>query len=325
MMLLRKILHKINGLKFSKEYLCFPCESIRDFLYAYLVSGSKVIKDITKQHAFVGYKPLLFSISGIHPSGEDLPHRIRVVFTNSFFHPNDSMEKKDALATLTMERTARQFTGSLPIALYEGKKGTHRFLSSFHQWALDLENWFANRKPGNVYLPGNNYRQVQIAYSLPRNISLITVGGLNKYNLFPTDLHGQADEQHYIISLRKEGKAAKQVQESGNIVLTQVSSGFFKTAYALGKNHMKELQEKAALPFDSQNSSFLKLPLPPEAILYRELELLESTDHGIHRLFLFRVLCMQRLRDAGDTLCHIHNVYASWRVNHGLAGNYLTP
>ena len=63
------------------------------------------------------------------------------------------------------------------------------------------------------FLPDNLYKQVQIAYSIPRNISLITVGQNDRFNLFPTDLHGPVNEDHYIISLRHEGKACQQVMK----------------------------------------------------------------------------------------------------------------
>jgi hypothetical protein len=37
------------------------------------------------------------------------------------------------------------------------------------------------------------------------------------YNLFPTDLHGQPDDEHYVISLRHEGIACQQVLQTRKI------------------------------------------------------------------------------------------------------------
>ena len=180
-----------------------------------------------------------------------------------------------------------------------------------------------NKKKGNVFLYDNLYKQVQIAYSLPRNISLITVSENNQYNLFPTDLHGQVDDQHYIISLRHEGKASGQVERTGKILITEMDSQFYKTVYALGKNHTQEMKSNENFPFSDTVSAHLLLPLPKMALYYRELELVNSFMYGIHRLFLFKILYRQQVRGKPSTLVHIHNVYASWRYNNRLPGNYL--
>ncbi|MEI9943390.1 MAG: hypothetical protein WDN26_04150 [Chitinophagaceae bacterium] len=73
---------------------------------------------------------------------------------------------------------------------YEALKGNHHFVSGFHQSMAAISNMLYNKKPGNVFLKGNLFSQVQIAYSVPRNISLVTLGENELYNLFPTDLHG---------------------------------------------------------------------------------------------------------------------------------------
>ena len=71
------------------------------------------------------------------------------------------------------------------------------------------------------------------------------------------------------------------------------------------------------------HSTTLKLPLPQHTLFYRELELMESFVHGIHKLFLFKIVSAKMAEDEPATLAHIHNVYATWRYNKGLPGNYL--
>src|SRR5206468_7751300 len=105
----------------------------------------------------------------------------------------------------------------------------HHFLSSFHQYIIGLNNKLYNKKPGNVFLNDNLYKQVQIAYAIPRIISLITVSDEKFYNLFPTDLRGPVNEQYYVSSLRHEGKACRQVETAGRIVISQVDCRFYKT------------------------------------------------------------------------------------------------
>ena len=328
MKLVKKILHRLNGLYYPQEYLCFARETFENPLQAYLVDGppgtvkKKVIKDITKLHSFTGYSPLIISLpSSAIPSVSS--STINIAFANQSLPPNALIPKKDAIAFLSLKKIKEQQAGDEMISHYEGVRARHRFISAFHQLIIRLNNRLYNKIPGNVFLPGNLYTQVQVAYSLPRIISLVTIKKNGAFNLFPTDLHGPVNDDHYIISLRQKGKACEQVLTTGSILLTQLHSDFYQTAYALGKNHMREMKGKENFPFSREVSAHLQLPLPKSALFYRELELQDSFIHGIHRLMLFKTLYSQQVQDAPSTLAHIHNTYATWRHNKGLAGNYL--
>lgn len=318
MALTKRILTKLNGLHYPQEYLCLAKGSFQQPLHVYLVSNYQIIKDITNQHCFVGYSPLVFALSGA-----EWPASLLLVFSQQTLVPNDIFSKKDALAILYLKQVRKQVSEEGQIYYYEGDRITHRFLTGFHQFINNLYNQWFNKKPGNVYLPGNLYKQVQVAYAVPRIISLITVGDNNLFNLFPTDLHGQPDEKHYIISLRTGGKACEQVEKSGKLLLSQVHGQAYKMVYSLGKNHMQELKPKEKFPFTQSVSTNFKWPLPEYALSYHELTLLESFTHGIHKIMLFKIVFQQRLQPQTDTLAHIHNSYATWRYQNGLPGNYL--
>jgi hypothetical protein len=323
MKLLKKILNRLNGLHYPQEYLCFAQESFEKPLHAYLIEDGKIMKDITKLHSFAGYCPLIFAL--LSPETADRQaEQIQIAFTRDVQETNEDFLKKEAVALLTMKKIKAQPVGDeTSLLYYEGVKGSHRFISPFHQFIFQLHNRLYHKRPGNIFLPGNLYKQVQIAYSLPRNISMITVGKNNLFNLFPTDLHGPVNEEYYIISLRHDGKACRQVIDTCNILLSEVKSDFYKIAYALGKNHMQKMKEKENYPFSSDTSASLKLPLPVSAFSYRELELKDSFIHGIHRVMLFKTIFRKRSQDVPATLSHIHNVYATWRQNNHLPGNYL--
>ena len=323
MKLVNKILNKLNGLYYPQEYLCLAKESLQDTLYAWLVCKGQVTKDITKLHLFVGYSPLIFALPSLKEIDQDQLTNVDILFTNKILHQNEILSRKDAIAVLQLKKIKEQIADDDTISYFEGLEGEHRFLSPFHQWIIGLNNRLTNKKAGNIFLHDNLYKQVQIAYSIPRNISLITVRENDGYNVFPTDLHGQIDNQHYIISLRHDGKACQQVSQTRKILITQIHSQFFKTAYALGKNHMRNYREKENFPFSSSISANLQLPLPESAIFYRELEFKDSFIYGIHRLFLFRILSWQEVQQNPSTLAHVHNVYATWRHNNKMTGNYL--
>ena len=225
MNLVRKILNKFNGLYYPQEYLCLDKGSFQDCLHAYIVSDNLVAKDITSHHLFTGYSPLIFTFASSDNFSFPKTENVKIVFSQRQFQPNDLIQVKDAIATLYLQKIHKQSFCN-EFYYYKGIKGQHHFISSFHQFILQLQNSFFNNKQGNVYLQGNLLKQVQIAYSLPRIISLITVKYSDLYNLFPTDLHGQINDGHYIISLRKDGKAAKQVETTKKILLTCVGDVF---------------------------------------------------------------------------------------------------
>jgi hypothetical protein len=233
------------------------------------------------------------------------------------------LEKKDAVARLFLKLIKRQPVNNSTIFYYEGVKGENRFLSAFQQSIIDLNNRLFNKKEGNIFLAGNLYCQVQIAYAVPRVISLVSIKAGDLYNLFPSDLHGPVNDQYYILSLRHQGKACKQVETAGRVVISQMNCAAYKTVYSLGKNHMQELKPKNNFPFGNGSSLLFQFPLPKSALQYRELELLESFAHGIHKLLLFKIASQQVVQDAPVTLAHVHNCYASWRYNQGIPSNFL--
>lgn len=321
MRLVKKVLNKLNGLHYQQEYLCFSKEALAQPLHVYLAAEGKIIKDITDQHLFTGYNPLIIALPG--ESNSYRLSNITIIFTQKAFSPNDFFDQKAALATLSLRLVNTFSTGACIVYFFEGIKGRHRFIHPFYQHVIGLNNRLYNRKKGNVFLHDNLYKQVQIAYSVPRIISLITVGNGDLYNVFPTDLHGPVNNEYYIGSLRYNGKACRQVEQSGRILVTEVNSAFYKAAYLLGKNHMQELKTKESFPLSNSVSRNFRLPVPLSALRYRELELLDSFTHGIHRLFVFKTISFQQVEDSPATLAHIHNVYATWRYNQHLPGNYL--
>jgi hypothetical protein len=322
MQLLQKLLQKLNGLHYTQEYLCLAKESFQDPLHAYLVHDEKVINDVTNLHLFTGYSPLIFTLASSSFNGDE-PLTIKIAFSQHSFQPNDFFKKRDALAMLSLRLVKRQAIDGNGVCYYEGTKGEHHFLSFFHQFMISLNNRFYNKKAGNVFLRENLYKQVQIAYSIPRIISLITVADGNLYNLFPTDLHGPVNDRYYVSSLRRGGKAYTQVEHAGKIVISEVHSDIYKTVYTLGKNHMQELKSKENFFFSKSLSKVFSLPLPRCVLYYRELELIEAFDYGIHKFLLYKIVSAVPVNEAQSTLAHIHNSYATWRKRKGLAGNYL--
>jgi hypothetical protein len=318
---MKKILGKFNGLHYRQEYLCLAKESFQNPIQAYFVKGAQIIKDITNEHLFTGYSPLILTLTS--SVLKEPFSNIEIVFSQSSLQPNDLFTERDALGRLSLRLIQKQRLDNNELYYYEGVRGQHHFLSLFHQYMVGLNNQLYNRKKGNVFLNNDLYKQVQIAYSIPRIISLVTVGSSGSYNLFPTDLHGPVNERYYVSSLRHGGEACKQVEDAGRIVISQVHSEACKTVYGLGKNHMQKLKPKENFLFSESLSEVFRLPLPKSLLSYRELELVESFEHGIHKLLLYKTAASQAVNKDLSTLAHIHNCYATWRYHKGLPGNYL--
>jgi hypothetical protein len=71
---------------------------------------------------------------------------------------------------------------------------------------------FRRHQANSVNLPGNQKDQVKIAYSMPREISLVTLSNGKLMNWSP-DLHGTVSRNTYVCSLRLGGLANQQVEK----------------------------------------------------------------------------------------------------------------
>jgi flavin reductase (DIM6/NTAB) family NADH-FMN oxidoreductase RutF len=339
----KKITKRLEGLHYPQEYLCVSNESFQLPLRASLIGKDNLITDITNHHAFTGYCPVIFALSSTYYEGSS--EKITIFFSQDridetrFFSQDRIAETgtvshnpiantgsflpKSAIAKLELEKIKSIQTGDGDVRFYEGVNGEHHFTSFIAQAAGQLYNRLYNNKPGNVFLAGNLYKQVQIAYSLPRKISLITVGKNGLFNLFPTDLHGQVSANYYIISLRHGGQACAQVEALKKIVLSDMNAAAFKMVYSLGKNHMQPLKEANVFPFSAQVSNGFQLPIPKDSMSYKELQLESSFDAGIHRIFLFTIMNFVQVSSSLQTLAHIHNTYATWRFKQGIQNSFL--
>ena len=318
MKFVRTLLNRFNGLHYRQEYLCLALENFKTPLHLYTVTDGKLLDEITRHHVFVGYCPVIFALPRVYGETD----RLHFVFSQSSVTENEVFQKKDVLAELFLEKIFEsKINGGL--FFFRAVHGSHRFLPSINQFVINLNNSLFNKRTGNVFLKGNLLKQVQVAYSMPRKICLISTGKNGLYNLFPTDLHGKVNEQLYVISLRHEGMACRQVMDIGRLVLSDMKADAYKKVYSLGKNHMQPLKERHAFDFSPADSAVFHLPLPHQAVAYKELELADSFTEGIHRLLIFRIVKEVKLTADPATLAHIHCACATWRENNGLKGNYL--
>ena len=322
-----KIKKLLFGTDPTAEYLCTGLEKFTDAFRVFLTTKEpSTVLEVSNSHLFLGYKPMVIAIpiENDHENikGISMAKEICLSFNQSEFKQDHLRNKFSAdrasVARLFLKKIGQKKFGSISVFIFEGERGEHRLLSSFHQFTNHLYQKFKNKGSNNVGLPGNLYEQVRIAYSVPRIISVISLGLNARYNMFPTDLHGVINKGYYVSSLRKTGKACEQVEEIKKIVLSNVSTSYSHDAYLMGKNHMQDLKPIDSFKVSQTNSEMFSNPLPPDTLSYRELELVDTFDVGIHRLLFYKIVNHKILHEGGFTLSHIHMYCEMWRRKNGI-------
>ncbi len=319
----------ITGISIPQEYICTCLEDFSAPLSVTLsYAGVKEHKDVTHTHLFLGYKPLVIGFIE-EVAGQNLydPSTICLSFHNETFVANSSWDDfildERSVAKLKLRKLSEEWNlGSKRVLFYEGIKGVHHFLNFFNQFINRQREKFKRSVSGNVNLPGNLLDQVRIAYSVPRIISIISVGDGEMINLFPTDLHGPVGDDFYLSSLRMGGKANEQVEQFSRIVISEVDVSKYKEVYALGKNHTKNLSERASFNILTETSESFHISLPQGVLRYRELRRIKSFDCGIHRIHSFEVVNKHSFKNH-STLSHIHQYFAQWRFDNGVSTQML--
>ena len=331
-MLKKRIKKWLLGTDLIQEYICVGMETFTEIFKIVLSFPTNSTSiDVSKTHVFLGYKPLIVGISfnkceqgygALASSGE-----VCLSFNSSPFKEEIQKNKfkldKKNIAQLFLKKIIEKDFDDTSFFIYQGVKGKHQFLSPFHQFTNQLLNSLKRKGSNNIGLPGNLYEQVRIAYSVPRIISVISLGSGNQYNMFPTDLHGSINNDLYVSSLRHEGEACKQVMEIKRITISTVSIDSFRDTYALGKNHMHPLKPLEAFKINAIQSEQFNYPLPKEILSYKEMELIDTIDIGIHRLLFYKIINNKVLNRESSTLSHIHQYCQVWREKQGIKTEVL--
>ncbi len=317
----------MTGLSISQEYICLDLAKHECSLSVYLSALANSF-DVTGCHLFLGYKPLIIGIPLATASEEYQAlkglDQIQLTFKTNESFPNVLGTNPTVLAKLDLKMIDIKTLGECVISFYEGTCGNHSFLNFINQFINRQRDNRRKSNAGNINLIGNLYDQVRIAYSVPRIISVITVGEGELFNMFPTDLHGPVGKKFYISSLRIGGRANNQVEKIKRVVISQVGASAYKQVYLLGKNHMQDLRHVTNFSVVKERSETYNFPLPEAVTQYNELKRIDSFDYGIHRIHLYEVVNFKRLREDSSILAHIHQYYAQWRVDRRLPTQMLT-
>ncbi|CAN5909392.1 hypothetical protein BH11BAC7_BH11BAC7_05680 [soil metagenome] len=304
---MKSILKKLLlGITHPQEYICAAAGTISAGLDCYALVNDKRI-NVTDSLLFLGYRPLVMAWVTTEFEGRELV----LQFVRK--------DNKALVATLKLKPAEKFPLEEKTIFLFKGIGSSQKLESRFHQFMFRWYERFRPKQNGNIDLDPELYNQVKIAYSIPREIKVVTLEKENKWNVFPTDLHGKAGSASYIISLRHDKQPCRQLMETGKLALWSVNADRAQEVYAMGKNHSRDFSAAENFSFTGNESPQFHFPEPVGAINCEELELRSTiADIGIHRIFLLKSVSRNPSSDP-QRLMHIHRAYYQWHIKNGFS------
>ena len=275
------LLLRVNG--YPQEFLCLEVNALAG-RFVWKLDDAEV--DPTRI-LFFGYRPLILGLD--HP-GSPTPQFLQLDLDGTAI----------ARIKLVPLKGHKQLSG---IHLFGGRDPWQRFLPPWIAPLDRLRQWLNARRSSNVPLARGEYDMLRIAYAQPREIHLAVVGGPERCNIFPTDLHGPVGNDDYIISLRHANAACAQVMVQRDLLLCRMNLDRYRVVYGLARRHGADVDQ--ATRITSINGSLAGHALPEGALSVMQLELRDHADHGIHRLLRFSVKERIHVKD-GPVLAHAH-------------------
>ena len=297
-----------------KEYLCVSKEKYADSIKVFIQSGENTF-EVTNDHALLGYKPLIILINSTpFETDSRLPEHLLLSFRTI---------QEFEIAQLQIKKIEDCKFNCYSYSLYCSEKGLHRFSSPMVKLFQYFHYNFKAKRGENVFLNGNQHDQIKIAYSLPRKISLVSLFEIDLVNIFPVDINGEAGNSEYLISLRSGSKSSSQIKKVGRVVLCAIESSRCSEVYKMEKNHMKDMISIKNFSIENERSELFNNPLPLGTINYKELEMIDSFEYGIHEIHLMKVLNSKTMKENRPTLAHIHRDIVEWRLRRNIPTEFI--
>lgn len=260
------------------------------------------VRDVTRNNVVAALRPLTIGLT--LPADETPARRADLLF-------RERRESGTLLGTIGLE-----FSTSIPVGSYRywlcGTLGhTNRCLAPPRRWFHELRQvraMFRSKEAFNFRLAPMELLRLFVFYCCPRPVSLVTVGWQDALNMFPMDLIGETEAGVFSMALRRTSPAVELIRQSKRLTLSGAPDDLRDHVYALGKHHRVRTIDVSALPFETEPSPLLRLPMLKSAVRVREIEVLETSVVGSHQLFLTRVLHDER-RSRAPQMFHASGFY----------------
>jgi flavin reductase (DIM6/NTAB) family NADH-FMN oxidoreductase RutF len=217
---------------------------------------------------------------------------------------------------LDNKRTSIISVTGLQLVLFEAHDSTNYCLPKTRIWAHYLLHRYSLWKKfdgAGIKMSFLERRAVMVMFIRPHPVVLVSLDGDTGGNIFPMNIMGDLQSNYFAFALKNSRIAARLVEHSRQVALSDVPLAQTSLAYRLGANHRKSSIDWDQLSFETKLSSQFKLRIPAFTQRVRELQIEAIRNLGSHTFFVARIVHEERTADTVG-LCIVHGFYQAWRL-----------
>jgi hypothetical protein len=204
----------------------------------------------------------------------------------------------------------------LQLILFEARSSANYCLSKTRIWAhylLHRYSLWRRVDSAGVEMSSLERRAVMVMFIRPHPVVLVSLDGDSGGNIFPMNIMGDLQHNYFAFALKNSRLAARLVERSSQVVLSDVPLAQTSLAYRLGANHRKLSIDWDQLTFETKLSAQFKFHVPSFTHRVREMQIETFRNLGSHTFFVARIIHDERTaNDVG--LCIVHGFYQTWRL-----------
>ncbi|ADW67663.1 flavin reductase [Granulicella tundricola] len=220
------------------------------------------------------------------------------------------------LGRIDLRFISRFKVSDLHLLLFEARAAANYCLSARIIWPQYLFQTYARwRKPNTsgMSMTFLEQRAAMVTFIRPHPIMLVSAADRSGGNLFPMNIMGELGSGRIAFALKTSRTAAPLIQRTGRAVLSNVPFTQASTVYRLAPQHFAVSIDWTQLPFGTNPSRILGVPVPVFALRVREVQIEHVQPLGSHTLFIARILSDETPAE-GETLCAVHGFYQARRL-----------
>ncbi|MDA1094439.1 MAG: flavin reductase [Acidobacteria bacterium] len=184
------------------------------------------------------------------------------------------------------------------------------------RYALAARRAAQDRRPRNLKMSAADLRCLDVYYTSPRPVYVVTVPHGDSFNLFPVDLVSFLGDAGFFLALRSSSPSIPFMQEDGRLVFSSVPAALRDTIYRLGAHHTRAYDRVDDLGLALTPSPAFGLPAPAQAFRVREFRVLDHRTVGSHVVFQAVQVAISE-RDLEPQLAHVSAAFARYAARLG--------
>lgn len=219
------------------------------------------------------------------------------------------------LGQLGLESSSVVPTGGGNIQLLKVRVCRNYCVPKLRLWGYFLfQAWLRarNNTNGDVQMTARATAAMNVLFTCPRPVVLVSVPVGERGNIFPMNLMGPIGQGYFAFALNSRRLASPLVERAGRVALSSIPFDQAAVARRLGKNHLREFIDWDGLPFPTTRSKALGIPVPAFATRVREMEIEAVRQLGSHTFFVARIVHDEHRSDS-EQFFMIHGLYQAWR------------